>query len=117
MADAGVGALYWFPEEAGGDERALAGVLRSSRVSRTRVHVPATPREMAAWNAAARVCLGELGSALTEWERAEDRIRRWRRRLGSRRWGEAARGRAEAAFLDRVAPAADAYRPVREAVE
>lgn len=117
IADAGLVALYWFPEEAGGDERALAGVLCFSRVSRTRVQLPGTPREMTAWNAAALVYLAELVPALTELERVEDRVRRWRRRLGSRRWGEATYGRAEAAFLERVEPAADAYRPVREAVE
>ncbi|MCX5195670.1 hypothetical protein OOK31_17455 [Streptomyces sp. NBC_00249] len=117
VADAGLVTVYWFTEEAGGAEGAVPGVLGSSRMSRTRVQVTGTPQEVAAWNAAALACLGELAPAIAELERVEERVRRWRRRLVSRRWAEATYGRAEAAFLDRVEPVAAAYRPVREAVE
>ncbi|CAM5650369.1 hypothetical protein SAVIM338S_06506 [Streptomyces avidinii] len=120
IADAGLVTVYWFPDEAdeaSGVAGAVPGVPGSSRVSRTRVRAAATPPEVAAWNAAALTYLRELTPAIVELEQVEERVRRWRRRLVSRRWAEAAFGRAKAAFLDRVEPAAAAYRPVREAVE
>ncbi|MFD9360099.1 hypothetical protein [Streptomyces sp. NPDC060031] len=117
IADAGLVTVYWFPEEAAEAEGAVPGLLGSSRVSRTRVQVASTPQEVTAWNAAALAYLGELAPVIGELERVEERVRRWRRRLVSRRWAEATYGRAKAAFLDRVEPAAAIYRPVREAVE
>ncbi|RKT02431.1 hypothetical protein BX286_0332 [Streptomyces sp. 3211.6] len=116
-ARAGLAVAYWFPEEAGGTEPPVLDGLGTSRLSRTGVRVDGDPRELAAWNAAALVYLRELLPAVEELERVEDRVRPWRRRLVGRRWAQAAYGRAEEAFLDRMGPAAAAYRPVREAVE
>nr|WSW57189.1 hypothetical protein OG513_00440 [Streptomyces sp. NBC_00998] len=120
IADAGLVTLYWFPEgprEVGGAEGPVPDLLGSSRLSRTRVKATATPQEVTAWNAAALACLSELTPSIAELERVEARLWRWRRRWVSRRWAEGTYGRAKAVFLERVEPAAAAYRPVREAVE
>ncbi|MEU4728830.1 hypothetical protein [Streptomyces sp. NPDC023588] len=117
IADTGQVTLYWFPEEIHGAEGPVPDLLGSSRLSRTRVHADATPQEVAAWNAATLACLSELTPAIAEFERVEARLRRWRRRLVSRRWAAAAYGKAAAVLLERVEPAVAAYRPVREVVE
>ncbi|MET9605229.1 hypothetical protein ABZZ17_09190 [Streptomyces sp. NPDC006512] len=117
IADAGLITVYWFPEGAGETGDGVPGGLVSSRFSRTRVVAAGTPQEVTAWNVAALTYLRELTEAVVELEQVEERVRRWRRRLVGRRWAEATYRKAKAAFLERVEPAAAAYRPVREAVE
>ncbi|MFF4105121.1 hypothetical protein [Streptomyces sp. NPDC001903] len=117
IADADLLNVYWFHEEDGQARRAAPGGLGSSYVRRTEVYVAHAPQEAAVWNAAALAYLSALRPAVKELERVEERVRPWRGRWVGRRWAEATYARAEAAFLERVEPAAAAYRLVREAVE